>query len=792
MNRLAAIVLLLAFSAPAFAAPIAVTSGEHKGYTRLVLQVDPTLEWGLLQQSGSASLSINGENLSFDTSAVFARISRQRLTGISQASGPDGATLALGLGCECKVTAFPYAGKFIVIDIKTVLAVPMPDPVNAANVYDPETPPAPSPDTDPRDASPILPAAIPSPAVIVGSEGTRPPVPQSSFGQTEVGELPADAPAREIPATGTVTAGVNGAQERLLEQLTMAAEQGLVDFAQPPQAETPPGHESSGLVVQEDFATNIADTSVEQAVPTTPPADGRQFQVTNIFDRDSPDFTIPENQARAYCPDAERLNVPAWGSGTDFSRELATLRTGLLREFDRPDPAVARDLVRLYIRYGLGIEAKSYLNDFGDTISDAALLSELAATVDELSVPPTGVLARAKHCSGVAGLWAVVAAYPDVSFKISDPASVLVAFADLPPDLRKILGPRLSAAFSDRGQDENARLSTDILERAPGDQGEYQDLNLARIALNDGKIADAMQIFEKLSQSGTEVSNLALVDMARMLLDSTETAPPSLIDDLGAAADEMRGTPIGIDLRQLEALWMAKRSSGRAALDLLAAAVAVEPDSAKDYRQVIAQILGDMSPQTDGLIGYINAVTTFQKFLVPPRAFAKTIRTEARQVIAAGLPNLAIELLQFPDARADPATIVLLARAKLESFQPEGALDVLQSLDTKDANILRIRALLQVSDFKQAYAILSAQSPDAQISVDAAWYLGDWIDAARRDGFAQKILQQFIHSPLANTDSFPPTDSVGADSGMSLAETQTVLTDSKVLANRFSQILDSP
>ncbi|WP_170329691.1 hypothetical protein [Ruegeria arenilitoris] len=116
MTRFALIVsALFAAATGAAARDATVRSGEHDGYTRLVVQVPPDTGWVLQQTKNGARLNVALEDVAFITGAVFQRLTRNRLAAISQAE--PGAPLELEFGCDCVATAFLFKNTMIVVDI---------------------------------------------------------------------------------------------------------------------------------------------------------------------------------------------------------------------------------------------------------------------------------------------------------------------------------------------------------------------------------------------------------------------------------------------------------------------------------------------------------------------------------------------------------------------------------------------------------------------------------------------------------------------------------------------------
>ncbi|EEE37191.1 hypothetical protein RKLH11_1027 [Rhodobacteraceae bacterium KLH11] len=134
----ALILILITIGTDAYAQALPVRSGEHDGYTRLVIQVPTGTGWALDQRQGGAGLSIAINGVTFDTSAVFSRLSGTRLQSLSQSE--PGAELDLVFGCKCVATAFLHRQTMVVVDIAPGELIPtentkatIPDlPINTA------------------------------------------------------------------------------------------------------------------------------------------------------------------------------------------------------------------------------------------------------------------------------------------------------------------------------------------------------------------------------------------------------------------------------------------------------------------------------------------------------------------------------------------------------------------------------------------------------------------------------------------------------------------------------------
>ncbi|WP_108860026.1 hypothetical protein [Ruegeria sp. Alg231-54] len=113
---------LTATAVQAQAQDVQVRSGEHDGYTRLVVQVPAGTKWVLTHKKNGARLKVELEKVNFDTAAVFRRLTQNRLAAISQSE--QGAALDMQFGCDCVANAFLFKGTMIVVDIAPGSALP--------------------------------------------------------------------------------------------------------------------------------------------------------------------------------------------------------------------------------------------------------------------------------------------------------------------------------------------------------------------------------------------------------------------------------------------------------------------------------------------------------------------------------------------------------------------------------------------------------------------------------------------------------------------------------------------
>ncbi|WP_170762729.1 hypothetical protein [Ruegeria lacuscaerulensis] len=205
---------LIAAATGAAAREVTVRSGEHDGYTRLVVQVPPDTGWVLKQSKNGAQLNVALDNVTFQTGSVFQRLTENRLATISQPK--PGAALQMEFGCDCVASAFLFRKTMIVVDIA------------------------------PGRFPPPLTSDIPSPAQ-----------PKASLDVTPV----TSARTLDLPALPLLTLNAEGFEDQLAMRLLQGADRGIVDLniaPVGPRASTA----NQSLLVPSGMEMNISVTSV--------------------------------------------------------------------------------------------------------------------------------------------------------------------------------------------------------------------------------------------------------------------------------------------------------------------------------------------------------------------------------------------------------------------------------------------------------------------------------------------------------------------------------------------------
>jgi hypothetical protein len=697
MIRLVAHALLMALIVgPAAAAPLTLRSGEHDGFSRLVLPLPVGAVWSLTPQSGRTVLRITGAATDFDTSGVFDRIPRTRLTGL--VANDVAGTLTLELGCDCPVRGFPEGNRFLVIDI----ADP-PLPVSTRSLP-----------SQPRFRFGNLPAAKPgTPDMAMGMpvlSGPLPPRPDPLDPTTAVNGLP-----------DMRSAGI--AERRLIDQILRASEQGLLDLQQVPEVSANPSTAPKSGPNNMAFSTALESDQASQ--PTNDPGTAEK------------------------CPE----NGPAvgeWGADTPVPALLARYRSALFSEFDRPDPIAVRALAQSYLYLGFGAEARPVLALAG--LPDAPVLQALSWLVDGEPVGPLNPFHGQQHCDGDVAIWAALAE-PIEPGRV-DRAAVLRGFARLPAHLRAHLGPILADRFTDSGDRQTAEA---VLRAATRPGGDPNPAALVAAARTDGMRDDhdaAEAKLETVVASGSDQAPRALIALVAAKWQARDTVDPDLPDLIAAYALERRQGGLGPALRHTHALALAL--AGRFDPAMAAVAEVSTRDGTRAETATLTPVLVLMTAGADDITFLRHTLPSIEAGKIP--ISEDTVDPMARRLLDLGFADAAGHLLATaPDAATSEARRLLRAEAALDQGLPHRAMVELLGLDGAEPARMRARAMAQTGDFA-AFADYMQRAGDSDAAARGFWLAGATESTPDGDGRYERIagLSERIAAGNPDEAALPP------------------------------------
>lgn len=424
---------------------IRVQSGDHPGFTRLVLPIGADREWNLDQDlNGRWDLTLTPSVDGFDTSAAFNLIQRTRLTGLTATQ-----VLSLELACACTVTSFRHDARYLVIDIAD------PDPnAPAPEIADPEVA---DPGASDRAAAA---AALPNLATLLGSPDGLPDIAAPSVDAAP--PVVAESPEHTAPNPRLAEAA-----QIMAEQLARAAASGLLDIA--PQQEMTTGDPTDETRQSPDVPLDAEAPAIETAAtpdphgaPIEPPSGPLPIRAETAFDTTLPsELPIGSPPAEASCAN-DPFVIADWSDGDSLFQNLGALRRDLYDERDVLTTDGAMELAQHYLYYGFGAEALYWLEQLADPPVE---LLHVAALVDGAETAPFLTVDSTDSCTQGELLWRYMAGAVTSPLTAEDTAAIQRAFGNLPPGLRDHMGPRLAMRLVEDGYAGTARNIRDVLHR---------------------------------------------------------------------------------------------------------------------------------------------------------------------------------------------------------------------------------------------------------------------------------------------------------------------------------------
>jgi hypothetical protein len=691
-----ALLLFLALAQAAAAETARILSGEHASFTRLVIELPAAADWTVGRTPmGYAFAPALDPPPDYDLSRLWDRIPRTRLQALRVE--PGSGTLLLTLACPCHVMPFDYRPGMVVLDIRD----------------------GPAPEGSPFELAFAAPLP-PSPPTL--------PLASGPDGYSWI-ERATDTPGGEVGAPGGAMGGRGAAlpldtghaslaplRDELLLQISRGAAEGVVDMRLP----------------------NSAPRVEAAAVGDFPWSQVRIGEMPGLARREG-DTDDADLAFAGACIADEVLDLPAWGEGADPPLLLAEARSGLFGEFDRVDPAAVNRAVKAHLYLGFGAEAAQYAQLLAEEApQDVAVFTSLARLVDGAK-DPASAFAGMLGCPGRAALWAALAAERLPQGQSDGPGlntdAIVRSFQELPPHLRRALGPPLAEKFLARNDPEPARMIRDAMGRA-ADRSEAELALLdAKATLQAGLPDQARTRAEAALTEGTPTAEayLALVESHLAAAEplAAEVAASILAFRRDAAEDQLppldRAAVLALALSDQTAAAFAKaRDSGVDTFDLWS---------------VVAVRAGD-----DDLLRHavLDAGQT-----APPAAPEAALRI-ADRLAGLGFAEAALAWLGPVSPQDAPERRLIAARAELGLGGAQAAIALLAGLEDAPAQTLRAQAFLQLGRLEPAEAALRAAGDPEEAARLLAWQ-ADWagVEQAGPDAWATAAARATLPPPDA-------------------------------------------
>lgn len=685
MRRLGIVLILMILPCVGAAQSITVQTGEHAGFTRVVVTIPSGIDWRLGRNQDGYLLRLPGTD-GFDLSNFFDLIPRGRISEVSQDA--EKGELQFFVACPCFADAFTDSPNILVIDIRTGVA-----PLDA-NFEQPIDP---------------LPVGLVKISVVPPYDVPRnrllPLVPKDTSNAGDPRPASAVAPLADIVETSLMTvhpvvenvglepipvADLNALKQSITESLARGLSQGLLD----------PDLDEMGADVQ---------TNILQAL--LPPGVAARTSVDVAAVPPNPRVEITQ-QGQICLPDAF-FDVGNWGDDRSFSDQMSEARSDLTGEFDRTNEAAIVKTARLFVFFGFGREAIQTLSLDPANSQERQYLTAIAQLIDGDPVD-AGQFDNQVSCATSVALWALLSRGKDGLDGKVDAATVLRAFKALPPGLQLHLGPLLSGRFLAIDDEESALQA---LAFATSAERTTVDARIAKTALLQdlGEYGAVLADLTELARTDARITPDAMVAFLQSAKDENlvvEEADFLLVD---ALRFENATLPVSVELG-LAQIWTYLRQDQF----LAAHSVMQEVAPALDQTQQDAVINHFADAATARMDDSNFLAFAFDETAEPSVEAVKNFM--ARRLLDLGFPDRALELLTVSTLpEVEISRSYMRAEAALLRGNAEKALEHLSERETTQG-----RLLLQVAQDLQAGVIDAPQLLMASGAPDELWRRGDW------------------------------------------------------------------
>ncbi len=551
MIRYFAVIVWSLFPIALHAAPVIVKSGEHDGFTRLVMDLGAPITWRVGRSLDGYALHFDGAPPTYDLTQAFALIGKGRLAALW--ADPESGDLRIGIACACHALPFEFRPGIVVIDLKD-------GPPPKGSSFELAIDGSSAPVLAGRDLAMLRPKPRPG-EWVAGYDWLQPPPRQANTAQGA-----ADA------SVGTISdLNLDPLRKTLMWQLSKGAAEGVVDLTMPSDA-----HLATGSEVVTDVETSTGE-DLNNNLSATPQELAAQGQP---------------------CITNDALDLASWGTSDPIADQLANRQVGLLGEFDRPESAAITKAVKLNLFLGFGVEARQLLIAFPFESPERAVWSSLAHLLDDdEDVSPA--FAGLAACDSAAALWAVLTGGSLTKGPQVNAPAVLLAFSRLPLHLRRQLAPRLTERFLAMRDQNSARAVKDAVMRAPDQESAEMAQVGAEIdmSLHDPRSAEAA-LAPMLRDSGTSTPDV-IVSFVEARVAQNLPIKAELVSTL---AGLVRETPEGKDRsRVVFALIVSQAASGD--FDSAFAGLSENPDAESDLWRLLATIGTDADLLNHAVLG---------------------------------------------------------------------------------------------------------------------------------------------------------------------------------------------
>ncbi|PZX09982.1 hypothetical protein [Celeribacter halophilus] len=705
-----------------FAEVITVRSGEHAGFSRLVMQFSAKTDWAFGRSEQGYEFHVPDEDIYFDTSAVFQRIPRQRIANVKGGN----AYLQVVIPENVHADVFELREGRVVIDIKdgapdasSEFEQPLIDHVNGD-----ETVLSPLEGGEGKDA-----VSVPvAPDIIISGEGDDGFVSAADEWVSDeelIGEADRNFPLdggrfQKNKASNALLDAedafsenlddVSDLERRLLEQIGRAVSQGLLEpeVSQADRAE-------NGTIEPQEEAVSADSGNRETIISEEDTVELSHIHIQSSMDRErggASELKIIEG-SRSICLDDRQVQISQWGRAVEDGQSLSHLRAKILGEFDRPDPKGIRDLARYYLYLTFGAEAKSVLRDFGVKVEGHDILWAMADIMDQSFTEVSSPLSHQFQCDTSVALWSVLskkALDPDEDYNMN---SILSTFSALPFHLRRHLGPILSDRFLAIGDTESVQYIQNAMLRGIERQSDASVLLNAKLALAEGDLKSGEDKLKYIIAENGAYAPEALVKLIQLKAKDGEEIDESIAETVEAFAVEFRGDPFEGKLQ--EAAILAQIYSGKpdVAVEKVFALKQEEGSDNLDLTNLTSRALETLAQAPDDTL-FLKTIWQ-HKDGISQADFSNSARLAvSRRLLDLGFFQQSLEFMPEADGLMSDDAKILLAEAFYGIGDMQNALKYALDVDHEESREIAAKAYFYLNDIEKAAELLKSNPIDAE------------------------------------------------------------------------------
>ncbi len=767
----------LLFPAALSAQPIDVLSGEHDEFTRLAFQIPEGAEWKVAQNGRDVEVMISGATDGFDTSRVYERIGRERITSTTSTA----QKLAIEVACECGARSFLFSPTLLVVDFSESFEIPEATEdlesvvaSNAAETAEPandspeatattppsmEIPPVSMPEAvaDARSDDPASAASGVKLPLVIEDNNTTSLFQASPNLENDVETLQQSGQTDELLEL----------QNRLNQQIGSAATQGILEFS---ASDRPiPKSQSKPEGVEAD--------NEDVLQPLFPPDDAIQsnMRISDAIASDQQVATQKTSTDGLLCEHEELFAIYEWGEVDEFSSQVAKYRNALFGEFDKIDHKAQVGLARTYLYFGFGAEALTIIEMDPDIDKVDAALIAIANILEYGPSQFTERFSQYAECDDDTALWAILSASVIPSDKPVNAAAALRALDKMPMHLRRILAPELSKRLRLRGEESQAVRALRAISRTGKENSPAKRLETAELEIANGSFDEAALGLKDVANTNSLEAPQALVRFIDLQIETGKPISKKTAQLAEAYASEYRHTELGPEIKRAHIMALAKSGQFDAAFEVLNVAEELSLDT--------GAIIGQLHEVLESDAADINFLKrTLQ--LSPDdleKIPGRTLLKIAKRLQDLGFSKEALETIASVDPNSYPRTQNLLrGEISLSLNKPTEAIEYAKTFEGEEFTRLRADALSSLGEYSQAAGIYASIN-EATLAEESAWLSAEYDEQLIKDTVLGRVAtyQEEQNLPVS-LSSLSNVDQIVSKSSTFLDEVSEILSSNSL------------